>query len=1444
MEAALVKVTGIQEAVVAAREVEPGIKDLCAYYTKQGDLTAGDIRQALTERMPGYMVPGYFVELAEMPLTPNGKLDRKRLPDPRGHLQRETKYEAPRNETEAKLVTIWQKALVLERIGIDDRYFDIGGDSIKSIRVITSINREWKIELQLIEFYQHPTIRELAAFLQAKERRVEDGRRAAVIQEMESWKSQLVEQANDPSWLTHGVEDYYPLSDIQQGMIYHSLSRPDLYAYHDQFVYQFEDKTFNEDAFLTALTALVDKHPILRTEFNLQDFTAPVQIVRERGTLDYELISLVGMNKEQQEAAIFRAMEEDRKRPFFQNGVAASPWRMRLFCLDQCNYSIGWFYHHALLDGWSNALVITELSALYFAGKQGEIQVEPLAYSYKELLIEQAMLKQGEDIATYWRRELDDCKRLEVLTAQNSAILDQAFIKTTLTFGSDTGVMLRQFAAEHKTTIKAVCFSAYTAMMNSMAREGDFLVGLVVNNRPLCADGEQILGCFLNTVPVRVRVEKEITWLDLLDDMNRKLTEIQQYGRVSLQHIQQVIGKTTFESSSLFDNFFNYVDFHVLRRIDAKQLAHGVIDINNFERTNSDLDFTCVFAEEQLSIVLTTAERAYPKAVAERLLAIYERALHAIIETPERPMKKSDLLLPDQLDYLCQRAARMARVVPPGTIHERFESQAAYRPTEPALAARDQELTYGELNRRANQLARRLQESGVGPGNIVGLMCGRTVELIIGLLAILKTGGAYLPIDPTYPQERIRHMIEDSGTQLLLSTETLLGVGTYTGKWINLENSSLYEGESPNLGATIGEKDLAYCIYTSGSTGRPKGVLLEHRNVVNLLLGMVERIDFRPGNTFVSVTTVSFDIFVLETLLPLMNGMRVVLATEKEQADPAALGRLLAASQADIFQTTPSRIQLLLGDEIGRAGLAGLSEILIGGEPFHMDLIKSLRTCTKARLHNMYGPTETTVWSMTVDLTHAEEVTLGEPIANTEILLLDSNGEIQMFDAIGELCIAGDGLARGYHNREDLTQEKFIQHPLDPERRLYKTGDLALWRTNGEILYLGRLDQQVKIRGHRVELGEIEHALASVEGLQKPIAAAVPSESGEKLLVAYYLAPEELPVFELRGHLALLLPDYMLPNAFVRLDSYPLLPNGKIDRKALPAPLLTREALGVPYQEAESKTEKELVRLWQSVLGVETIGVHDNFFELGGSSISLVQFHVKLEQLYPGRVTIAELFSHSTVRNLAVRLEQSDTQSVINIKTITLPKRFQARGARSEGAALQFALPAPLTEGLRELALQEKVDLEDILLTAGLYLFGEIVHDQPITLYAMEERDVLRPVSVERSQVRDFSEFFQQVRMARHDSSIDIAMDAVRLLAFRNQAGQVAPLFYRQDSVRSGERLGEWFGFALGHADSSGTIKFVCDYDGGLLQRNALEEWIRGFVRLLQAILIKMKPEV
>jgi len=701
------------------------------------------------------------------------------------------------------------------------------------------------------------------------------------------------------------------------------------------------------------------------------------------------------------------------------------------------------------------------------------------------------------------------------------------------------------------------------------------------------------------------------------------------------------------------------------------------------------------------------------------------------------------------------------------TIPELFEEQVLNSKDKIAAEYRDDKITYGELNRKANQLARLLREKGVKPNGIVGIMVKRSIDMLIGIMGILKAGGCYLPIDPKFPQSRIDYMLEDSKATLLISQADLEN-SIHVNMEVIYMDEKIYEGDGENLPSVNKSTDMSYVIYTSGSTGKPKGVMLTHKGVHNFICGVIDRIDFNPNKTIASLTTISFDIFVLESLLPLTKGLTIVIA------DPMTFAKDAQGKKIEMIQTTPSTMKLIMKDKENLKYLDNLTDIMLGGEPFPKPLLEEIQEKVTAKIYNMYGPTETTVWSMIKELTNESEITIGYPIANTQIAIVDKNYNPVPFGQEGEICIAGDGVARGYLYREELTQERFICDIFADGKKMYRTGDLGKYLENGEIKFLGRIDSQVKVRGFRIELDEIQNVMSKMADIKECVISTKKNQRDEKYLIGYYIADNEIAVTNIIGFLKETLPDYMIPGIYMKIDKIPLTPNGKVNHLELPVPERKRPNLLNAFEEPKSTMEKELASIWSDELNIDEIGINDNFFDLGGNSILVAQVYAVLVKKYE-QLEIADLFSYPTINKLCQYIEKNDR----NKKVIILDNNFyQKEELKFECIKSGYTIEAPILQKIRNYLGQKDVNL--FVTAIYLYLLSDNMMNSKISAFCGIS-DKMQSISCDFTELDDLEKIVDLVIEQYEDQKDLLTLTEIREQSFTDSQGVVLTILFGEN---------------------------------------------------------------
>lgn len=1208
VESYLLKHSSIREAVVVGREDQDQEMCLCAYFVSDTPITDRELREFLSKDLPTHMIPSYFMLLENIPMTATGKIDRGALPDLTAFIQSAVEYIPPCNETEEKLVTIWGEILDVDQIGIDDDFFALGGHSLKAATLASKIYKKFNVELMLGDIFQFATIRQLAEKIEQTEKKI-----YVSLQPTEE-------------------KDVYQVSSAQRRMFILSQLEGISTSYNMPKMMMLEG-AFEKQRLEEVIKKLIKRHETLRTSFKLVDGEV-IQIIHPNPDFAVTYMEI----EESQIPEILKGFVQ----PFDLN--KAPLLRVGLVKLAEERYILLFDMHHIISDGLSMSILVKEFVTLYAGNDLPSlpIQYKDFAAWQNNIFTTEAIKKQED----YWLQTFDGEIPVLNLPTDHSRPAMQSFDGSVLNFevGGELSRRLNQFAQRTGTTLYMVLLAAYNLLLSKYTGQEDLVVGSPIAGRSH-PDLENIIGIFVNFLAMRNQPVREKKFTEFLKEV--KVNSLKAYEHQDYQFeqlVEQLNVKRQLDRNPLFDTMF------ILQNIETNTTSLENLQFSSYDnpQTVSKLDLTLNAMEvgEQIHFEFEYCTKLFKEETIKRLAGHFTNILEKIIENPDQRLEEIDLISEQEREQILREFNQtQVEYLKDQTIQQLFEDQVKLNSNKVALVFEDQQLTYQELNEKVNQLAQRLRQHGVKPDTLVAIVTKRSMEMMIGILSILKAGGAYLPLDPDYPLERIKYILEDSKTELVLTQQKLILEGglVVDCETLCLDDPGLYQGETQNLELVNTSKDLAYMIYTSGSTGKPKGVMIEHKAVLNFIKGITDKISFTPQKSILALTTISFDIFGLETLLPLTQGLKVVVGNDEHQKDPKALAMVIRKNNIEMLQMTPSRMRMLLNDKQSGSCLQNVQEIMIGGETLPPDLLEEIKGITQARIYNMYGPTETTIWVTVKDLTETKEITIGRPIANTLIYIVDPSNQPQPIGVPGELCVAGDGLARGYWNRADLTAEKFTSNPFSTQlslaesgEKVYRTGDMARWLPNGEIEFLGRTDEQVKIRGFRIELGEIENQLSKHDAVKETVVVAKDT-SGGKYICAYIVGEGEVEVQNLKAYLSKELPDYMVPTYFILMDVLPYTPNGKIDKKGLPEPDAGLVS-GVEHVAPSTEIEEKLIQIWQEVLGIEGIGVNHNFFDIGGNSINIVKVISLISQRMGVEVPMSELFLRPTVTEIAYNM--------------------------------------------------------------------------------------------------------------------------------------------------------------------------------------------------------------
>jgi amino acid adenylation domain-containing protein/thioester reductase-like protein len=1239
VEAALKQHPAVQEAVVVAREDKPGNKCLVAYVV-QSQKPASNLQGFLREQLPSYMVPTAFVLLETLPLTPNGKIDRRALPAPDiKQSEREGFFVAPRSPIEEVLAGIWGQVLGIEQVGIYNNFFELGGHSLLATQVISRLRQAFQVELPLRCLFESPTVAGLAEHIETT---LKFGQGLAA-----------------PPIKPISQDGVLPLSFAQERLWFLNQLEPDSAAYNIPAAMHLRG-SLDGVALERSLNEIVQRHAVLRTTFVTVE-GQPVQVVAPNLTLVIPVVDLQGLSEKQREIETLRIATEEAQRLFNLQGPLL---RGTLLQLDEADHVVLFTMHHIISDGWSMGVLVRELAVLYEAlskgksvsGEAARTLLPELPIQYTDFALWQRQWLQGrvlESQLAYWKQQLSNAPAvLELPTDRpRPAVQTNRGATQFLALSKSLTEALKTLSQQESVTLFMALLAALKVLLHRYTQQDDIVVGTPIANRNR-SETEGLIGFFVNTLVLRTQFSSNLSFQKLLEQVRE--VALGAYAHQDLpfeQLVTELQPERNLSHNPLFQVMF------VFQNVPTESLELPGLTLNPLEfdnkTANFDLTLSMVETEQGLRGALEYNTDLFEATRITRMLSHFQLLLEGIVANPNQRLSELPLLGTDEChQFLVEWNNTQADYPQEQCIHQLVEAQVKQTPDAIAVVLEDQHLTYQVLNQRANQLAHFLQKLGVGPEVRVGLCLERAPEMIIGLLGILKAGGAYVPLDPTYPQERLAFMLTDAQVPVLLTQACLVaGLPEPNTQVLCLDTDwdAIAQQPQNNPAHRTVPENLAYVIYTSGSTGQPKGVMIQHRSLVNQTKSAVIEYKLAASDRILQFASISFDAAAEEILPCLAQGATLILRTnEMLNSLPGFLQQCQDLKLTVLDLPTAFWHQLTSELAVGLALPESLRLIIIGGESALPEYLAIWRQVgTQVRLVNSYGPTEATVVAVTCDLSGVaaveHTVPIGQPIRNLQTYVLDPSLNPVPIGVPGELYIGGVGLARGYLNQPLLSAEKFIPNPFSPEpgARLYQTGDRVRYRSDGNMEFLGRMDQQVKIRGFRIEIGEIEAVLRHHGAVQAVVVLAREDSPGQKRLVAYVvLDRNQTPTArELRRFLQGKLPDYLVPSAFVSLETLPLTANGKVDRRALPVPDAINSEVSTAFVAPRTFTEERLVAIWAEVLGLDQVSVHDNFFELGGHSLLMTQLLTRVRDTFHVDLSLRSLFEAPTVAGLAEVIE-------------------------------------------------------------------------------------------------------------------------------------------------------------------------------------------------------------
>ncbi|HET7091679.1 MAG TPA: amino acid adenylation domain-containing protein [Anaerolineae bacterium] len=1224
IEAALTRVPEVAQAAVIAREDRCGHKQLIGYVVPAAaqSLDVSALRAVLSEHLPEYMVPAAIVIIDVLPLTPNGKLDRSALP---AHKPVVTHSRAPRTPQEDILAEIFAEVLDLDRVGIDDNFFELGGDSILAIQ-LASRARNAGLTLRIRDVIQYKT----AAALAQNATAVKDEAVASMTSEL-GLISLDAAQLNRLEGTLPSFTELLPLAPLQRGLLFHNLydaDGPD--AYVVQTLIRIGGP-LDVEVLRGAAQVLLQRHPHLRACFVHEEVDEPVQVIPRETRLPWQYVDLSSPTCDEAEHS--RLLEQDRTTRF---DPAHSPLlRFTLVRLAPDLHQLIFTTHHLLLDGWSMPILFQELSALYHA--RGELSALPPARPYRDYL---AWLQQQDRNAacTSWQSYLAGLEGPTLLAPHKPL---QQILPEVLCFDLSTALSesLTQLARRQAVTLNTLLQAAWGLLLRQLTARNDVLFGITVADRPPQLAGiERMVGLFINTIPLRIRIDPTQAFTTLLSHLQQQQSQIIEHQHLGLTEIQRIAGMgTLFDTCFVFENYPFGETAYSAASHDTPHFEYA----GGFGGDTAHYPLNLLaLPRARLQFRLGYRPDLFERATAEALAARFTHLLEVLAQNPACCIGQINLLTAEERHRTVIQWNDTAQPLRHETVPSLFEHQVQKTPHATALIFEDTSLSYAEINAKANQLAHLLISEGVGPEDLIAFAMPRSPEAIIGMLAVLKAGAAYLPLDPDYPSERLAFMIQDAAPVRLITMHEISRRLPRDIAHLCLDDEAVI-AELQKL-STANPTDAqritpllllhpAYVIYTSGSTGKPKGVAVTHLGIGNLASALAERFEITADSRVLQFASHSFDAATSEIVVALLCGAALVLAPLEQLLSSESLSALINERRISYATLFPAVLALLEPLRVPHLTLG------IAGEACPPALIEAWSH--QRRLINEYGPTEITICATTsAPLSGSLKPPIGRPLPNTQVYVLDTSLQPLPPGICGELYIAGVGLARGYLNRPALTAERFVANPFGPAgSRLYRTGDLVRWLPDGNLDFLGRADQQLKLRGFRIEPGEIETALCRNHSVAQSAVIARDDQPDHRQLIAYVVpaAGRQIDPLTLRQSLAKHLPDYMLPAAIIVMDALPLTPNGKLDREALPAPQFTFTDSRTP----RTPQETLLAALFAEILGVERVGIDDNFFYLGGQSLLATRLVSRIRSAFNVEVSIRAVFEAPTVETLTQRIQ-------------------------------------------------------------------------------------------------------------------------------------------------------------------------------------------------------------
>ncbi len=1320
-----------------------------------------------------------------------------------------TEYVAPVNKNEKIIATIWEKQFGIKHVGIYDNLFELGGDSLVALSIQAKIRDEFDTYIPMAYFFNNPTISGINIFLQTKTKN----------------KNKIV--------IPVELKKYYNLTSVQKRIFFLQKLSPDSTVYNIPSIYQLDEipdiKHMNE-----TFENIVKRHSTLRASFVFFD-NQVMQTFQEKVNFEIQLLESIGNDDTKVLTDFIRPFDLE-KAPLLRIGYIKEK---NILVIDM---------HHLIFDEHSQRLLIEDFIQ-YSEGKT----LPELVLQYQDYAEWQNAIKNTElyiEQKKYWLEQFSNLAELPVLNLPTTfkrpklQSFEGDFVYSEI--DRDIFFDFKNMLKQEGVTLNIGLLAIYALFLARICQQKHIVIGTPVSGRKQ-SELEKVIGVFVDTIALHITVDMELTFSQFLQIIKQKISisfDNQDYPFDEL--IKNLGIERDLSRNPLFDTMFSFRE-----RYDKSIDLGGIKDITSQYKNKTSMFDLRITAWEETDRIGYEYEYC-SKLFDKNAIRCFAKCMNVLLRNAT---KNSEIRLADieiiqetekkRIIYDFNQTGR--ELSPDETVITAFERQVKHNPEASAVICNVQSIPYGDLNKLANQLAHYLQNKGVKSGTPVGIYLDRSLDMVVALLAVLKAGACYIPIDLQLPRQRMESIVKEVRLKVLITQTEALDDSDYNFEniiYLDSEWNKIKQQNSNNLEIKIEPAQPAYIIFTSGSTGRPKGVIISHRSLINFLLSMTDKPGITKEDSLLSVTTISFDIFGLELYLPLINGAEVIIASKSETQNPASIIELIEQYGISIMQATPSMWRMLIiAGWNGRGNL----RILCGGEALLPDLGQELLV-RGSSLWNMYGPTETTIWSAITEVKDSNCITIGKPIANTQLYILDSSKSPVPIGVYGELYIGGEGLANGYLNNQDLTSKKFIPHPFSKGKTdlMYQTGDIARFQHDGSVEFAGRNDEQVKVRGFRIEIEEIELVISTYPTIKgnvvllemKQFQTPHCSTYEDVLLVCYLVAEKSIKINQLQKYLFEKLPDYMVPQKFHIIDKIPLNTSGKIDRKKLPLLKEERPVVCKELIEPVSETQISIYKIWKIILQLEKISILDSFFDLGGTSITIVLMMEYLNKTFPVALTIADLFSYPTIEKLSKYIDWNlkRVDSIVNLNGVTFPQRFFLDPKdKREDMLLKLQLDENSSNILLSLTQEYKMQVSEVILTLLFYLLHHLAKQDFIEIYILKDNSDVIALSIDFSSIKDFDNLFKVIKKKLNNDLSPITYP-LQYIKKERKFNKKLFLVYPLTQISSSKLL-NYFNIIWQWEVNDRKIISRMEYDSNLFNPYELKKIPKGFMRLVNSFI-------